>query len=364
MPGLTRHKPPVVHMPVVSFFKAEKSLTIKEMAAISGATYHGSDSHLSYASVSSVHAAQKGDVTFAAGPKQRDDLARLDGVLVFCTSSLGKFVPASCVTLECANPAVAFNRVARAIYPHALRSPDFDGCMLGENGTFVHASARLEKGVILSPGCVIGAHVEIGRGTRIGPGVTIAAMSTIGRDCDLGAHVTIQCSHIGDRVVVGPGTTIGHDGFGFVQSSGSFEKVPQLGRVIIQNNVEIGANTCIDRGSLNDTIIGEGTKIDNLVQVAHNVRIGRHCVIAGQAGIAGSATIGDYVMLGGACSIAEHTIIGDGALIAGLSGVMGEVPSGARYGGAPALPIKEWFRSIAVLRNLSAKTPKPDRDQL
>ncbi len=355
---MTRHKPPVVRMPVVSFFKAGKSLTIGEVSALSGVLYAGNDLDISFSGVSAIYAAKWGEITFASGVKQRDDLAKLDGVLVFCTPNLMSSVPKTCFTLECSNPAVAFNRLARALYPDALRSPQFEECTLDPVGAYVHSTAKIEDGATLAAGCVIGAHVEIGRNSRIGPGATVAAHSTIGRNCDLGAHVVVQCTHIGDGVIIGPGATIGHDGFGFVPSSSGLEKVPQLGRVIIQNNVEIGSNTCIDRGSLDDTVIGEGTKIDNMVQIAHNVRVGRNCAIAAQVGISGSVIIGDNVMIGGGAGIADHIIVGDNAMIAARSGVMTEIPAGARYGGAPAKPLREFFREIATLKALATKETK------
>jgi UDP-3-O-[3-hydroxymyristoyl] glucosamine N-acyltransferase len=345
-------------MPVVSFFKAGKSLTISEIAALSQAVYSGLNVTALSSSVSAIYNARSGDITFVSGSKHKGDLAKLHRVFVFCTPNLAALVSDTCFALVCENPAVAFNRVARALYPESIRSPLFDGCIQNASGAYVHPSAKLEDGVFLSPGCVIGANVEIGRGSRIGPGATIAAHSTIGRDCDVGSHVAVQCALIGDRVIIGPGAIIGHDGFGFVPGPSGLEKVPQLGRVIIQNNVEIGANTCIDRGSLDDTVIGEGTKIDNMVQIAHNVRIGRNCAIAAHAGISGSVTIGNSVMIGGGAGIADHITIADNAMIAATSGVMSDVPSGARYGGAPAKPLREFFREIASLRALAAKDTK------
>jgi UDP-3-O-[3-hydroxymyristoyl] glucosamine N-acyltransferase len=345
-------------MPVVSFFSAGKALTINEVEQLSGVAYGGLKRELAFTGVSAISSAKTADITFASGAKQRGDFARLSGCLVFCTAALEAMVPADCFAFVTDNPGLAFNRVARAFYPESLRSPQFEGCVSNAIGAFVHPTARLEDNVTLSPGCVIGADVELGRGSQIGPYATLAAKTTIGRNCDIGAHSTVQCAHLGDNVTIGPNVSIGHDGFGFTPGPNGLEKVPQLGRVIIQSDVEIGAGTCIDRGSLDDTVIGEGTKIDNMVQVAHNVKIGRNCAIAAHAGISGSVTIGDGVLFGGRAGIADHLTVGAGAIIAAASGVMTDVPEGARYGGAPAKPLKEFFREIATLRALAAKDTK------
>jgi UDP-3-O-[3-hydroxymyristoyl] glucosamine N-acyltransferase len=162
-------------------------------------------------------------------------------------------------------------------------------------------------------------------------------------------------AYLGNRVILHPGVRIGQDGYGFAMGPGGHLKVPQVGRVIIQDDVEIGANTTVDRGANRDTVIGEGTKIDNLVQIAHNVVIGRHCIIVSQVGISGSATLEDYVALGGQVGVIGHVRIGAGAQIAATSNVNGDVPAGARWGGTPAKPLRDWFREVTAVKMLASR---------
>jgi UDP-3-O-[3-hydroxymyristoyl] glucosamine N-acyltransferase len=217
--------------------------------------------------------------------------------------------------------------------------------------------------VTVDPAAVIGAGAEVGCGTVIGAGAVIGAHVRIGRDCAIGARASIMHALVGDRVIIHPGCAIGQDGFGFVRGPRGAHKVPQVGRVIIQDDVEIGANSTIDRGAIRDTVIGEGTKIDNLVQIAHNVSIGRHCLLAAQVGISGSSTVEDGVIMGGQAGVADHLTIGAGAMLGAKAGVMRDVPPGTRWGGYPARPGKQWLREVATLERLARQSRGGVRDE-
>jgi UDP-3-O-[3-hydroxymyristoyl] glucosamine N-acyltransferase len=257
--------------------------------------------------------------------------------------------------IACGSVQHAFAEAARLFYPeHGIENWSEDGG--------VHPDARLEENVMLGPGVVIGPGAEIGARTRIGPYSVIGRAVAIGRDCEIGSHVGIGFAYLGDNVIVLPGAQIGQPGFGFASSAQGHTKIPQLGRVIIQDRVEVGACTTIDRGALGDTVIGEGTKIDNLVQIGHNNRIGRHCVIVAQVGISGSCEFGDFVVLGGQVGISDHVRMGDFARLAARgAAVPGEYPGHMDYGGAPARPMKQWRREVAALA-LLAKRRGRDRD--
>ncbi|MGB7076378.1 MAG: UDP-3-O-(3-hydroxymyristoyl)glucosamine N-acyltransferase, partial [Xanthobacteraceae bacterium] len=216
----------------------------------------------------------------------------------------------------------------------------------------VHPSARLEANVTIDPLAVIGPRAQIGAGTVVAAGAVIGPDVCLGRDCAIGAGSTIVHALIGDRVIIHPGVRIGQDGFGYLPSARGHQKIPQVRRVVIQDDVEIGANTTIDRGGMRDTTIGEGTKIDNLVQIGHNCSIGRGCLIVSQVGISGSVTIGDFAVLAGQVGVADHVSIGAGAVLGGKAGVMTDVPPGARWGGFPAEPGLDWKRGVALLRRL------------
>jgi UDP-3-O-[3-hydroxymyristoyl] glucosamine N-acyltransferase len=257
-------------------------------------------------------------------------------------------VPPNTVLLPSSDVGRVFARIARRFYPqHELDIQAQD--------TPIHRSAKLGEGIVLAPGVIIGPDAEIGDGTRIGAYSVIGRGVTIGRRAEIGSHVWVGFAHLGDDVLIQPGVKIGASGFGFSSGPEGHLKIPQLGRVIIQDRVELGSNSTVDRGSLGDTVVGEGTKIDNLVQIGHNSQTGRHCIIAGQAGLSGSAVLGDFVIVGGKTGVSDHVTVGDRARFAGLSGVARDMEGGRDYGGIPARPIREWHRETALVAKLARK---------
>ncbi len=262
-------------------------------------------------------------------------------------------VPAGTVALVTKTPYRAFAQALALFYPEAMRSK----AAAGNTDARISPSAVIEDGAEIEPGAVIGPEACIGRGTRIAAGAVIGYRVAIGRDCYIGACTSVVHALVGDRVILHAGVRIGQDGFGFAMGRDGHLKVPQVGRVIIQDDVEIGANSTVDRGALKDTIIGEGTKIDNLVQIGHNVVIGRHCVIVGQVGISGSTELGDFVVMGGQSGAVGHIKIGTGAQIAGGSHPKDDVPPGAVMAGTPARPFKQWAREVAAVSRLTRRGP-------
>ena len=214
---------------------------------------------------------------------------------------------------------------------------------------------NLDASVVCHPTAVIGAGAEIGAGCRIGPHVIVGPGVKLGADCVLGPGSSVHFSILGDRVRLLSGVRLGEDGFGFAPGPRGAVRIPQLGRLIVGDDVEIGANAAIDRGALGDTVIGAGTKIDNLVHIAHNVQIGRNCFIAGQVGFAGSCKLGDGVMIGGQAGLADHISVGAGAQIAAQAGVICDMPGGESWGGTPAMPRREWLRAAIWAARKSKK---------
>jgi len=341
------------------FFVPSRRLELGEIATLTGARLL--DESKSGLPIHRLAAASEGgadSLVFVDGKRNASLLSTVRAAAVICDPDSVKDVPKGVAVLVSERPQHAFAQIARLLFPSGTRPQP----ITGETGVSPRAviceGVTLEDGVIIEAGAVIGRNVAIGQGTVIGPNAVIADGCTIGRDCFIGSQCTIQFAMLGDRVIIHPGAQIGQDGFGFLPGPTGLMKNPQIGRVVIQNDVEIGANTTIDRGALTDTVIGEGSKIDNLVQVAHNVKIGRSVVIAGHCGISGSVTVGDMVMMGGRVGIADHITIGDKAQLAAGSGVMNDIPAGERWAGLPAQPMRQAFREIAALRSLVERNRK------
>jgi UDP-3-O-[3-hydroxymyristoyl] glucosamine N-acyltransferase len=258
-------------------------------------------------------------------------------------------VPRTAVSIVTSEPYVAWARVAALFHPVPPPSPGVHPSAIIADGAHVDPSTEV------GPLSVVEAGAEIGPACRIGPGSVIGSGVIVGRDCRIGAHVTLSHAVLGARVYVYPGARIGQEGFGFASTREGFLSVPQLGRVIVQDDVEVGANTTIDRGSSQDTVIGAGSRLDNLVQIGHNVVLGRCCVIVAQVGISGSTVLEDFVRVGGQAGITGHLRIGRGAEIGAQAGVMSDLVPGAKVVGSPAWPIKDFFRQIAVLSKLAKR---------
>jgi UDP-3-O-[3-hydroxymyristoyl] glucosamine N-acyltransferase len=338
------------------FFRRGAGLSLRDIATlVAGDAAEGADLERRISGIAPLDRACPNDLSFLDNPKYVELAATTAAGICLTTQRFAGALPARVCILRVREPYRALVEVARALFPDALRPASLFDASGVLPGAHIHPSARLENGVTVDPGAVIGARAEIGSGTVIGAGAVIATGVRIGRDCSIGANASVMHALIGNRVIIHPGCAIGQDGFGFVRGPKGARKVPQVGRVIIQDDVEIGANSAIDRGAIRDTVIGEGTKIDNLVQIAHNVWIGRHCLLAGLVGISGSSTLEDGVVMGGQVGVSDHMTIGSGAMLAAQSGLMNDVPAGGRWAGTPAKSAKQWFREVATLEQLAKR---------
>jgi UDP-3-O-[3-hydroxymyristoyl] glucosamine N-acyltransferase len=332
------------------FFSLAGPFSVAEIARRTGAIIGGAGKEeLLLRDVASLDAAGPEQLTWLDNRKYLEDFRRTAAGAVFVQPALAGQAPPGATLLLTEQPYRGYAVAAQAFYPEPPPVPGI------APGAVIDASARLGDGSAVEANAVIGAGVEIGKRCRIGANSVIAANSLLGDDVRVGANVSISHALIGSRVRVYPGARIGQDGFGFALDPKGYVKVPQLGRVIIGDDVEIGANTTIDRGAVSDTVIGAGTMIDNLVQIGHNVQIGRGCVLISQSGIAGSTRLGDHVIIAAQGGLTGHLVIGSNARIGAQAGVMRDVAPGESVVGAPAVPRKEFFRQVAVLQRLAKR---------
>ncbi|WP_372618927.1 UDP-3-O-(3-hydroxymyristoyl)glucosamine N-acyltransferase [Falsiroseomonas sp.] len=332
------------------FHPAGSPLTLAEAAAIAGGELRGGDPATRIAGVGPLDAAGGAEISFLDNRRYAGQLAATRAAAVVLAADFAERLPAGVAAIVTGQPYLGFARIAARLHPAPPPRPGIHPSAVVDPG------ARLGEGCEVGPLAVIGAGAEIGPGCVIGPHAVVGEGVVLGEGCRIGAHASLSHCIAARFVVVHPGARIGQEGFGFaVTPEGRFETVPQLGRVILEDFVEVGANSCVDRGSQGDTVLGAGTRLDNLVQIGHNVRTGRGCVIVAQVGIAGSATLGNGVQMGGQSGLTGHASIGDRVRVGAQAGVMNDVPAGTDVVGSPAWPAKDTLRAMAALRRLGQK---------
>jgi len=319
-------------MPDRRFFETLPSLTATALAELIGGTVvRGGETEI--ASVAPLSSADRGAVSFLADRKFAAALSETKAGCVIVPASAADAVPEGVAIITSGEAQAAWARASLRL--HRARTLDT---------LATREEACEDDSVVLEPGVVLGEGVRIGRGTRIGANTVIGPGVQIGRDCVIGSNVTVGFALIGDRVKLYAGARIGEAGFGAAGSKVGVVDIPQLGRVILQDGVTIGANSCIDRGAYDDTVIGENTKIDNLCMIGHNCVLGRNVLMAAHSGLSGSVTVGDGVMFGGQAGVGDHITIGDGAAVAAGGGVLANIPAGEVWSGYPAKPLRQFLR--------------------
>lgn len=336
------------------FFVRTGPHSLQEVASAAGADVDDTD--LTLLGVAPLQSAGPTEISFLDNRRYADLLASTRAGVVIVHPELADRVPASSVALRTPAPYVAWARVATLFYPPPPPRPGIDP------RAAVDPTANVDPDADIGPFAVIGAKAMVGPGSQVGSGAVVGPGVVIGAGCRIGSLVSLSHAVLGDRVNVLPGARIGQEGFGFAQTERGFVTVPQLGRVILEDDVEVGANSTIDRGSTQDTVIGAGSRLDNLVMIGHNVRLGRCCVVVAQAGISGSTVLEDFAVVAAQAGLTGHLKVGKGARIGAQAGVMADVPAGAEIVGSPAEPVRDFFRGVATLRKL-ARRPKTAGNQ-
>jgi len=335
------------------FFSVAGPFTLGELALIAKAELApNADGALCLNDVAPLDQATEQHISFLDNRKYAEAFSVSKAGAAVIAEEFVSRAPTGMSLLVSKEPYMAYARIAQAFYPRSRPIPEVAPTAWIDPSAIISSDCRIEAGAF------IGAKAEIGAGCLISANAVIGIGVVLGEDCIVGPNASIANALIGNNVNIYPGVRIGQDGFGFASGAQGHVKIPQLGRVIIGNNVEIGANTTIDRGAGPDTIIGDGTMIDNLVQIGHNVHVGRGCVIVSQAGVSGSTHLGDFVVIAGQVGVTGHLKIGTGAKLAAQSGVMRDVGPGETVGGYPAVPMKDWLRQSALIQRMAKQKSK------
>ncbi|MBD3835229.1 UDP-3-O-(3-hydroxymyristoyl)glucosamine N-acyltransferase [Brevundimonas sp.] len=334
-------------MPDPRFFETLSPLSVADLAARIGGTVERGGERI-VRSVAPLSSADEGAIAFLGDRKFARALGETRAGCVIVPAEAVPAAPAASAVISHRTPQAAWAQASALLH----RTIALDRAASASD-------AREDDSVVIEPGVVLGEGVRIGRGSRIGANTVIGPGVQIGRDCIVGANVSVGFALIGDRVKLYAGARIGEAGFGATGTATGVMDIPQLGRVILQDGVTVGANSCIDRGAYDDTVIGENTKIDNLVMVGHNCVIGRNCLLVANTGISGSVTVGDNVIFGGKAGIGDHITIGEGARVAAGAGVLADIPAGETWSGYPARPIRQFLRETVWLAKQAASRKGP-----
>jgi UDP-3-O-[3-hydroxymyristoyl] glucosamine N-acyltransferase len=332
------------------FFERAGPFPLGQIAAHIGAEMDNrSSADFQVRDVSNLDTAEPGEISLFSDAKYAAAFAKTRASVVITDRRLATHEHNGTWLLLCDNPRLAFAQVGHMFYPAPVLHEGVQPAMP------VHPSATVGAGTQIAQGGEIRANAKIGRNCSIGPNAVIGSGVVLGDNCVVGPNCTITHALIGNRVVFGPGVSIGNAGFSFVPGPKGLLRVPQLGRVVIEDDVEFGANCVVDRGAIGDTHIGRGCRFDGLIHIAHNVQMGPFCIVAAQSGIAGSTVVGPGVLMGGQAGIADHLTIGAGAKLAARAGVTQDVAAGETVGGYPAQPVKQWHRQVVWLKKMVAR---------